>query len=645
MSGEKNCVGLLVEAETNLRKWQSVNNLPKWAADSIEWLLANGKLDELNDRFFQNLQLGPGGMRGRCIGSIVTPTEGDGALKKFVRSAIGSATMNDINVARAAMALHGHCKSWLGREGDGSVLRLIVAHDVRHFSRTFGEIVANVWNFFGGEALMFDEPRSTPELSFAVRHLSATAGVVITASHNSFHDNGFKAYFRDGAQAIDPHASSIMNLYANTSIEEACEVLEAVGQKRKKISFPCQRVDVPYVEFLRGTVVDSKALKSIEKPIVYTSLHGVGIAAVEQLADAEELPIAYLRDQCKFDANFSTVPSPNPENPTAFAGAMARCDEISSDLAIASDPDADRMALAHRGRDGKMRLLSGNETAVLLAERRLHAMFATGRLMAATAGNCVLVRSLVTTPLLDAIGESYGVKIVKTPVGFKWIGAKLQAWEEKAVAGHLRATGEKINYRSLGEDGRREFLLKYSSYLVLGAEESCGYMALDGTRDKDSNSALLMACEANGSLLAEGRSMDDFFDGIYGRFGYHGNRLHSITLRGADGVRKINALMDSFRKKPYEFFYSRKVISWSNLENDGVDDGEGGKFFSENFFWAELDGGFSVAIRGSGTEPKVKFYFFCKDLGGNIAKARRFAADEFDGMAKFAEEDISLRAP
>ncbi|MDR2667510.1 MAG: phospho-sugar mutase [Puniceicoccales bacterium] len=644
MSAKVECRELLAEADANLRTWQSVGNLPRWAADSIEWLMANGHFAEINDRFFQNLQFGTGGMRGRCIGSVVTPAEGDAISKKFHRSAIGSATMNDINIARAAIALHRHCKKWLESNGDGSVLRLIVAHDVRHFSKIFGKIVCSIWNILGGEAFVFDEARSTPELSFALRRLGATAGVVITASHNPFHDNGFKAYFSDGAQMIDPHAASTMDLYAKVSIAEACELLSRVEGAAKTFLMPCQPIDDAYVKFLGNGIVDGKSLGHIKKPIVYTSLHGVGIVATKQLADAINLPIVYVEEQCRQDPNFSTAPSPNPENPATFALAIAKCDAVNSDLAIAADPDGDRMAIACRGRNGKMRTLSGNETAIFLGERRLRALFATGKLSAATAANGVIVRSLVTTPLLDAIGESYGVKTIRTPVGFKWIGAKLKTWEDAAVKACLAATGKSISYRDLGEDARREFLLNYSNYLILGAEESCGYMALDGTRDKDSHSALLMACEAYGAIVGEGRTMDDFFDGIYERFGYHGSKLHTVTFSGASGVRRINALMDSFEKNPCKAFCSKKVISWKNLESEGAEDGIGGKFFSKNFFMAELDGGFTVAIRGSGTEAKVKFYFFYRDSGGDVRAARCFADEEFSKMAIFAEADANSRA-
>ncbi|MDR1436353.1 MAG: phospho-sugar mutase [Puniceicoccales bacterium] len=634
---------LPAEAEANFRSWRSAGNLPGWAGDSMEWLAERGQWDELNDRFFQNLQFGTGGMRGRAIGAIVTPMEGDAGSGKYVRSAIGSATMNDITVARAAIALHRHCDRWLREEGGGKRPKLIVAYDVRYFSRHFGQITCSLWNLLGGEALLFDGARSTPELSFAVRRLSATAGVVITASHNPFYDNGFKAYFRDGAQVIDPHAAAIMENYGNVTVGEACELLGAAEMRPKTFALPCQPIDKQYVTFLRDGVVDWDSIGAIGKPIVYTSLHGVGSAIMSQLIDIYGLPIVQLGEQCICDPRFPTVPSPNPENPAALSSAMARCDAISSDFAIGADPDADRMALAYRGRDGKMRLLSGNETAVLLAERRLRALFSAKKLNVETARGAALVRSLVTTPLLDAIGESYGVRTVKTPVGFKWVGEKLQKWEVDAIEMHRTKTGMAVDFESLDEDERREFLLKYSSYLVLGAEESCGYGSLGETRDKDSHCASIMAAEAYGSLLLENLTVDDFFDGIYRRFGYHGSKLHTISFSGADGANKIRSLLASIRENPYKSFAGKDILSWSDLERDGADDGDGGRFFAGNFFVGELSDGFSVAIRGSGTEAKVKFYFFFMGDGEDIGAAKRYGDGQFAKMVAFAERDVAGR--
>jgi phosphoglucomutase len=184
---------LLPAALHNIRSWRAVEDLPPWAADAIDWLLAGGHWKELNDRFFKDLEFGTGGMRGRSIGDTVAKSEGDGAANDFRHSAVGSNTLNDINVARATIALFRHCKLWLGKSADRSMPRLAIAYDVRYFSRRFAEVCAGIWDLLGGKALTFDAPRSTPQLSFAVRHLRATAGVVITASHNPYCDNGFKA--------------------------------------------------------------------------------------------------------------------------------------------------------------------------------------------------------------------------------------------------------------------------------------------------------------------------------------------------------------------------------------------------------------------------------------------------------------------
>jgi phosphoglucomutase len=628
---------LLPSAEERVRVWRSAKDLPKRMVEAIDWLLGQELWNEINDRFFKDLEFGTGGMRGRCIGGVSAPSEGDGAAKIFTNSAVGSNCMNDVNVARAAIALFRY-----GRSKESASLSLAVAYDVRHFSCHFAEIVASIWEFLGGKAYVFAGPHSTPELSFAVRHRNLTAGVVITASHNPYCDNGFKAYFRDGGQLIDPHASAVMDLYGTISIEETCEILSR--RNEKKFNTFSNSLDEEYVNFLRRTTVDPDSLAAVgTRAIVYTSLHGAGIAITKPLVRSTGLPIRPVPGQCNFDSNFSTVPSPNPENATTFSAAIAYADEIAADLAVAADPDADRMALAYRNREGKMEHLSGNRTAVLLAERRLRALFATGKITAQTAPHSAIIRSLVTTPLLDAIAKSYGVKLIQTPVGFKWIGAKLEAYERVALSSVERAEVN-FNYRHLDEDRRRSLLLRHSTYLVLGAEESCGYVALDGTRDKDSHSALLMACEAYGSLLREGITVDDFFDGLHRRFGYHDSRTFSVQFPGADGLRQMDNLMRSLRENPYKSLCGRSVISGVDLERQGVDDGDGGQIFPDKFQQFDLAGDYRLVIRGSGTESKVKFYLFAVEKDENLSVAKGRAEEEFDRLAKFLREDAIGRA-
>jgi phosphoglucomutase len=438
---------------------------------------------------------------------------------------------------------------------------------------------------------------------------------------------------------VDPHASAVMKLYGEISIEETCKSLSR-REKGKWEFFP-GTLDGDYVRFLQQTAVDSISLAAIgERPIVYTSLHGAGIAITEPLIRSIGLPIRSVPGQCAFDPNFSTIPSPNPENSAAFSAAIAYADKIGADLAIAADPDADRMALAYRNLSGKIECLSGNRTAVLLAERRLRALFAIGKITAKTAHRCVLIRSLITTPLLDAIAKSYGINVVLTPVGFKWIGAKLEAYERTAIG----KADPNLDYRQLSEDQRRALLLRSSTYFVLGAEESCGYMALDGTRDKDSHSALLMACEAYGSLLREGVTIDDFFDCLHRRFGYHDSRTFSVQFPGADGLKKMSLLMSALREEPYEMLCGRKVLAALDLERQGAADGEGGRIFANDFHIFDLIGGYRVAVRGSGTEPKVKFYLFAVDADKDLVAAKRRIAEEFSRLQGFLEEDAHRRA-
>ncbi|MDR2030093.1 MAG: phospho-sugar mutase [Puniceicoccales bacterium] len=624
---------------TNVREWRSAANLPGWAAAAIDLLLGKRLWHELDRRFFRSIALGTAGMRGRVIAESPVGEEVDGDGRP-VHAAVGSACMNDFCVVRATVAIYRHWAAWLAGHGcHGEVPKIIIANDVRHFSRHFAEIAAATWQAMGGNAFLFPGPRSTPQLSFTVRHLRATAGVVITASHNPSHDNGYKVYAPSGEQVVGPNATAIMEQFAATSIEETCAMLENIAAEKRCHRLLPLELDKIYLQRLGDSVIDAAALRHLRRPIVFTPLHGTGSVIGRPLLARFHIPFVAVEPQCPFDPEFSTVSSPNPENRRAFAMALTLADAGPSDLAFAMDPDADRLAVAIRSMDGAMRILTGNEIAVLLLSYRLEALREAGLLTAATAPHMAIIRSLVTTPLLDRIGAEYGVRTVTLPTGFKWIGQRLDGYESELTAAILQKNGLPIDYRSLDEERRRKLTLAHGTFLVLGAEESYGYMALDCTRDKDAHSALLMVCEAIGSLQGNGIHPENYLDKIYRRHGYHCERLHTATLAsGAEGERQAANFLKTLRTDPPKFLAALPVVRWTNLENEKMDDGDGQPVPSQSLHLVDLADGYRVAIRPSGTEATVKFYLFAREEGTDLTIARRRTAETFDRLVAAIDE-------
>ncbi|MDR3117506.1 MAG: phospho-sugar mutase [Puniceicoccales bacterium] len=617
----------------NVREWRSTANLPRWAASVIDELLKRELWQELDGRFFRSLAFGTAGMRGRVIAPVPLGEERDGQGKP-TRAGVGSAYLNDFGIVRATIALYRHWENWLAQAGQhGEVAKVAIAYDVRHFSRHFAEIAAGTWQALGGNAFLFAGPRSTPQLSFALRQLRATTGIVVTASHNPPYDNGYKVYAPSGEQIVDPHAAAIMERFGATTLEEACNLLANLpAPERSHRSLP-RELDETYCKCVEDNLVDADALSHLDRPVIFTPLHGTGAVIGMELLGRLQIPFAAVESQCVPDPEFSTVPSPNPENRSALALALSLADARGTDLALAMDPDADRLAIAIRGKNGTMRGLTGNEIAVLLVAYRLEALRRKGLLTSKTAPHMAILRSLVTTPLLDRIGEAHGVRTVTLPTGFKWIGKRLQEYESELVETIFRETGLPIDYRSLDGENRRRLLLAKGTYLVLAAEESCGFMALDHTRDKDAHSAMLMVCEAIGALRRDGIHPEDYLDSIHRRHGYHGERLHTVTLAsGAEGDRQIRTLLQSLRDSPPKTLEPLAITRWVNLERETIPDGDGRDVPAQSTFLIDLEKGYRLAIRPSGTEAKVKFYLFAREEGSDLELARRNAAHTFDKL-------------
>lgn len=586
---------------------------------AVEELLAAGEWKELNDRFFRTLAFGTGGLRGRTIGRVVTTAE-IGSPDPFGRPqfpCVGTNAMNTFNVSRAAQglaryALAAHAASNL----PGRPL-IVIAHDTRHFSRDFAELVAKVSADLGCDAALFYAPRSTPELSFAVRHLGATAGVVITASHNPPHDNGFKCYFSDGAQVVEPHASAIIAEVNATASDAYAPLPEPRRGTVREIG---REVDDAYMLRLASLVLDPSVIAAgRDLKIVFTPLHGTGGAITVPMLARLGFHAATVPEQDRMDGRFPTVKSPNPENAEALTMAVALAEKEGADLVIATDPDCDRMGIAVRAADGQMKLLTGNQTGSLIAWYRIKTMFDLGILTPENRANATIIKTFVTTDLQKAIAARFGIRCVDTLTGFKYIGAKLGKYEN-ALPAEARA-----RYRDLAEPESRALRLAHSTYYVFGGEESYGYSAGDFVRDKDGNGAAVMLAEVAAYAKSKSLTLDALLDEIYAEYGYYLERGHSLTFEGAEGAAQIATLAASYLTSPPPAIAGVKLAALQDFAGKTITDAEGDEIPREKMTIFTLEGGTRIAVRPSGTEPKIKYYLFANRTP---AEGERFSPDD-----------------
>src|SRR6266567_7743310 len=394
-STAKNIRALLAGATTDLY-FRSVSQL----ADGCEW-------SELNDRFYKTLAFGTGGLRGRTIGKIVTTAERGNAREdgRPQFPCVGTNAMNFFNINRATRGLVAYLNDCNQRQQVSTRPKLVIAHDPRFFSREFAEVAAKVAAENGCDACVFDGPRSVPELSFAVRYLKANAGIVITASHNPPYDNGYKVYFSDGAQVIEPHAKGIIaKVDAITT-----ELFTALPKDRQgKVTTIGKDIDQAYMRRLETLILDPQMVRDAKSlRIIYTPLHGTGSVIIKPMLTRLGFNFQVVQEQDRFDGRFATVKSPNPENAEALTMAIDLAQKEDSDLVVATDPDCDRMGAAVRAKNDKMKLLTGNQIGSLLAWYRTKTLFEKGVLNKTNASRAVIIKTFVTTDLQKAIAEYY----------------------------------------------------------------------------------------------------------------------------------------------------------------------------------------------------------------------------------------------
>ncbi len=637
---------LLESTVVNLKQWASADFLPNWAGASIVELVENGEWDELNDRFYQNLAFGTGGIRGRTIGNVPASAETGtlSAIGSPEHAAVGSNVLNDFNLVRATIGLFRYVEQYLKDSGSYDLPRFVIAHDVRHFSRHFCELAASTWCKLGGQALIFEGPRSTPQLSFAVRQNKATCGAVITASHNPSHDNGFKVYFDDGAQVVSPHAEGIVDL---VNLVELSEVPAFLDVDLAPVISLGAKDDAAYLDVLKEMVIDSEVMEKQAPRIVFSPIHGTG--AISSVPALKELGVEVIEvpEQMVQDPRFPTVKSPNPENAEALAMAIAKANEVGADVVLATDPDADRMGVAVRDRSGEMVLLTGNQIGTIMAEYRISVLKDAEIIPEDGGDNTVLIKTFVTSPMQEAVADWHGLKTINTLTGFKWIGAKLAGYEAQMKAKLMEEEGTAVDYDACDIWTRADLLLDYSTYFVVGGEESYGYLASDKVRDKDANAAVVMFCEVAAYLKAQEMTFPEFLDSLYLQHGYYEEKTINIYYEGAAGSQKIKNILESYRSDAPKAFGDVSVSGFTDFGKDEIIDADGDKIPPQDFYFLELSNGYSFAVRGSGTEPKIKFYVFGRsDVldPEDLIKVKVEAAVEMQRVLAAIEADARVRA-
>ncbi len=631
------------ETLANATQFLRTPKLPTWALESFAELLQRKQWEEIDRRFGQTLSFGTAGIRGRTIGVYSTAVEKKG--KQYLHAAIGSACMNDFNVIATTLGLFQYSKNYLKTACEFPERpKLVIAYDTRYFSQHFCKLIASTWIACGGDVYIFDGPRSTPQLSFSVRYLKTIAGVMITASHNPFFDNGYKVYGPDGAQIEEKAAAAITQNIQKITL---ADTLPYVGiHLDGALSLP-HTLDDAYLETCEDSIVDLSLFRKMRyMRIVYTPLHGTGSVCIPTLLKNFSWNIHNVEQQMSMDSAFPTVASPNPDNRETLALAIKEAQRVHADAIIATDPDADRMSLLLKDTHEEWQLLSGNTIAVLLAEYR-YTRLMRYRSIAMVHSRMAIVKSYVTTPLLNAFAKKHGLKCVETHTGFKWIGAKLKSYEEKVTTYLFRTKGFALNYTRCTFEMRRDQLYRHSTYLFLGAEESCGFLCNDAVRDKDGNAAALMACELIAYLKSKNINFTEYLDEIYYQYGYFHEDLLSFTLEGQKGTQTIRHLMQSYRQHPPQKMSNTRVLKIIDfLHPQGMVDADGDAVPPADFLVLRLNNGCSVMVRPSGTEPKIKFYLFSEapvKRSDDLEKIKQETKKRIHALKKWVQADVEKR--
>ena len=542
--------------QENFQKWADFADLPDYLRRDLESMDEKTK----EDAFYTNLEFGTAGMRGL----------------------IGAGT-NRINIYVVRQATEGLARLIESKGGNEKKRGVAIAYDSRHFSPEFAFESAAVLAKHGIKSYVFESLRPTPELSFAVRHLNCFAGIMITASHNPAPFNGYKVYGEDGGQ-MPPHDADALTTYiraidnpfavevADVEAEKASGLIEVIGEA----------IDAEYLKEVKDVNINPALIEEFGKDmkIVYTPLHGTGeMLARRALAQAGFDSVQVVEAQATPDPDFSTVKSPNPESQAAFALAEELGRQVGADVLVATDPDADRVGVEVLQKDGSYLNLSGNQIGAIMAKYILEAHKNAGTL----PENAALCKSIVSTDLVTKIAESYGATMFNVLTGFKFIAEKIQEFEEK-----------------------------HNHTYMMGFEESFGYLIKPFVRDKDAIQAVLVVAELAAYYRSRGLTLADGIEEIYKEYGYYAEKTISVTLSGVDGAEQIKAIMAKFRENGPKEFNATEVSITEDFKAQTSTAADGTVTTlttppSDVLKYTLADGSW-IAVRPSGTEPKIKFY-------------------------------------
>ncbi|MFN8324750.1 MAG: phospho-sugar mutase [Flavobacteriaceae bacterium] len=506
---------------------------------------------DLEESFYKNLEFGTGGMRG-IMG-------------------VGTNRINKYTLGKNTQGLSNYLKKVF----PGESLKVAIAYDCRHNSDTLAKVVADVFSANDIKVYLFSEMRPTPELSFAVKHLSCHAGIVLTASHNPPEYNGYKVYWQDGGQLVPPQDGEIIEVIENLNYSD--------------IKFEANENLIEYIDtdvdnaFVNSTVsnasfnTSSSARQNLK--IAYTSLHGTSIKMVPKVLEkAGYTDVNIVSEQAEPNGNFPTVVSPNPEEPEALTMALALADKINADIVFGTDPDSDRLGVAVRNKEGKMILLNGNQTMSIMTHYLLEQWKKAGKI----TGKEFIGSTIVSTPMMLDLAEAYDVECKVGLTGFKWIAKFIKDFPELKFIG--------------------------------GGEESFGFMVGDAVRDKDAVGAILLMCEIAAQAKENGSSVYQYLEQMYVDFGFYKEHLISLTKKGIEGANLIKQMMIDLRENPLSEINGQRVVCVEDYQSSKGKDFMNNTEFDitvpkSNVLIYYLEDGSKICARPSGTEPKIKFYF------------------------------------
>lgn len=556
----------------------------------IQELVATDNITELEDRFYQNLEFGTGGLRG-IIGG-------------------GTNRMNTLVINNATQGLANYCIKALPEKAKKGELKAVIAYDSRKYSDKFAEATALIFAANGFTTYLFTSLRPTPELSYAIRMLECDTGVVVTASHNPPQYNGYKAYWNDGAQVTAPHDTGIITeVNAVTAVKHISKE-EAISTG--KLILIDSFIDEQYWNMVKNQLFRPELIreKAKEVKVVYTPLHGTGAMHVEKVLGDLGLEVITVPEQRNPDGAFPTVAYPNPEEAAALKMAVELAEKEKADVVMATDPDADRFGTAVPGPDGKFVLITGNQMGVLLTDYILLSRKELGKMPV----NPAVIRSIVTSTMVDKVVASYGAKLDECLTGFKWIAAFMAKYEETNC----------------------------NSY-VFGLEESYGYNVENDVRDKDGVSAAAMCAEMTLYWRSKNKSLLQRLEELYLQCGYYEDKAISKSFPGAAGGQTMKNIMTKLRTEGLKSLGGKKVISIRDVGQGIVYNPENPDkktkldLPSSNVLQFFLEGGTVVSARPSGTEPKIKFYINCTVPSANgLEKAK----EEANSLVKEIETEI-----